>query len=557
MTEQELQNFLLQSYPKENEACEWKAFQKLKHSVSGHSGDDVLSYVSALANMRGGCLIMGVEDKRLSILGIEDTASYTPDNLPHYLRNNCPNLSSEGLYVEEIITSDTLKRVWLIHIPQHLPRKPVYAHRMAWQRSGDSLIALTSERENIILQEPLGLEDDWSAGTCVDATIDDLDPIAIERARNNYKEKFPKLANEVDNWDDTTFLNKAFLTKRGRITRTSIILLGRPESEHFINPAMARIRWILKDKDNVEKDYEHFSCPFLLTVANVYQKIRNLRYRYIRENTLFPDEVDQYHPFVVRESLHNCIAHQDYALKGYINVVEREDGKLVFTNAGTFLPGSIENVVQQDAPPEFVRNPFLVRAMLNLNMIDTIGSGIRRMMNYQREKYFPLPDYEFPNQRVQVTIIGKVLDLDYALVLAQNPDLSLDEIIMLDKLQKKKHLHDWEISKLRKRKLIEGKKPFIYISANVAAKIGQQVEYIHNIGIDDDYCQKIIVDYLKRFRIADREKFDSVLFAKLSDRLTEEQKKNKVKNALQSLRRQGIIVLTADRHWVLADKATS
>ena len=59
-----------------------------------------------------------------------------------------------------------------------------------------------------------------------------------------------------------------------------------------------------------------------------------------------------------REALHNCIAHQEYKLKGRINIVESPEG-LIFSNVGSFMPGSIEQVIRQDAPSEVYRNPFL------------------------------------------------------------------------------------------------------------------------------------------------------------------------------------------------------
>jgi len=71
---------------------------------------------------------------------------------------------------------------------------------------------------------------------------------------------------------------------------------------------------VLKNRDSVEVDYEHFTCPLILSIEKVYKKIRNLKYRYIAEPTLFPEEVDTYDPYVIREALNNCIAHQDYEL---------------------------------------------------------------------------------------------------------------------------------------------------------------------------------------------------------------------------------------------------
>ena len=162
MTEKELQKYIQEHFPKENESCEWKAFSNLTHDVSGSKGDDVISCVSAIANMRGGHLIIGVEDKTLNLTGIQNFHNYTPENLPARLAGNCSNLVTEGLYVETHTATDTGKTVWIIHIPKHAPRKPVIAHKKAWQRLGDNLVTLTAEREAIILSEPLSNIEDWS-----------------------------------------------------------------------------------------------------------------------------------------------------------------------------------------------------------------------------------------------------------------------------------------------------------------------------------------------------------------------------------------------------------
>lgn len=53
---------LIKQYPKEDEGCEWKEFKNLKNDFSGHEKDDIISYVSALANMEGRHLVFGVKD---------------------------------------------------------------------------------------------------------------------------------------------------------------------------------------------------------------------------------------------------------------------------------------------------------------------------------------------------------------------------------------------------------------------------------------------------------------------------------------------------------------
>ena len=196
-------------YPKEDEGCEWKEFKNLKNDFSGHEKDDVISYVSALANMEGGHLVVGVEDKTLRIVGT-DTYNYTTQQATLRLTNLCANLSSERLDIEEFITEDTHKTVWVIHIPKHLPKLPVYAHNKAWQRIEDSLVELTQERLNAILEETSPTYD-WSAEIVAEATLDDLEPMALQKAREEYKSVHPKLATEVDTWDDMELLGSTSL----------------------------------------------------------------------------------------------------------------------------------------------------------------------------------------------------------------------------------------------------------------------------------------------------------------------------------------------------------
>jgi ATP-dependent DNA helicase RecG len=255
---------------------------------------------------------------------------------------------------------------------------------------------------------------------------------------------------------------------------------------------------------------------------------------------LFPDEVDQYEPFVIREAINNCIAHQDYTKGGRINVVEIED-QLIFTNLGSFIPGSVEKVVKEDAPEEHYRNRFLATAMFNLKMVDTAGGGIRKMFNYQRDRYFPLPEYELSDQRVKVTITGKVLDMDYARVLAQNKELSLDEIIMLDKVQKRKNLTPIEEKHLRNKKLIEGRKPNYYISAKVAQETGQKAEYSKNRPFDKVYYLDFIEKAIREHGHVERSDVDELLWNKLPEWMTDKQKKIKINNLLSELRRKSRI----------------
>jgi ATP-dependent DNA helicase RecG len=397
-----------------------------------------------------------------------------------------------------------------------------------------------------ILSEAPG---DWSAQVVEGATGADLDAAAIEFARAQYRQKHPQQAAEIDSWDDSTFLNKAKVCVAGKLTRTALLLLGSAESAHLLSPAQSRITWVLRDEKNQEKDYQHFDSPLLLAGDKVLQRIRNLTIRHLPSGTLFPHEVTQYDPWVMRETLHNAIAHQDYSMNGRINVVETPD-TLLFTNVGSFIPGTVEEMIRSDAPPEVYRNPFLAQAMVNLNMIDTIGSGIKRMFTRQRERSFPMPDYELDDpKKVVVRLTGQILDENYTQLLLSQVELDLMDVIALDKVQKKRAINEESFKRLRAQRLIEGRRPNLFVSAKIAAATGDKAAYIRNRAFDKSHYKKMVAAYLNEFGEATRADFNELLVGKLSDALEPNQKTRFVGNLLQEMKNDGEIVPDGTSRW--------
>jgi len=555
MTENELHKYILETFPTENEKCEWKEFKSLKSSISGRKGEDVVSYVSAIANMSGGNLIIGIKDTTADIVGIEDFDTYSLENIKFRILGNCSNLDSEKFTVNEFNTSDTKKIIWIFNVPKHQHRLPVYAHKKAWQRIDDNLVEITNERLNSILNEIVQTSD-WSSIIVEDARIEDLDENAIAKARVEFVKRNPKYVDEIKTWNDRKFLDKALLTIKGKITRAALILLGKEESEHFLG-SFVKIRWNLKTLNNQDKDYEIFSIPFLLNIDEVYKKIRNLKYRYMPDGTLFPDEILRYDPFNIREPLNNAIAHQDYSQGGRINVIEFEDDHLVFSNYGIFLPKSVEKVVLSDAPEEIYRNPFLVSAMKNLGMVDTQGGGIRKIYNNQIERFFPMPDYDLSDGKVKVTITGRILNEEFARILKKNQNLFLEDVILLDRVQKNKPISNEELLYLKKKKFIEGRKPNVYLSFKVIEPTKNEeliAEYISNKSFDDEHFKKMIFEYISKGREVKRKSIDSLIIPKLSMTLTDSQKKNKVKNYLSALSKEKKIICSSYGIWRILDK---
>ena len=262
-----------------------------------------------------------------------------------------------------------------------------------------------------------------------------------------------------------------------------------------------------------------------------------------------------FHMWLLRELLNNCIAHSEYTLGGRIYLNEFED-KIILTNPGSFLPGKIEKVLDPGYNPPFYRNQLLAETMVKLNMIDSQSIGIRRVFRIQRDRYFPLPDYDLSNrQQVKVCVYGKVLDENYSQILFANPDFDLETVFLIDCVQKRIKIDKEAVKHLRKLKVIEGKSPNIFLSASVSETIGEQSQYVKNKAFNDQYYRDLIVKYLEQYGSAKKKDVRDLLWDKLPEVMDDKQKESKVKNLLAQMKRMGIITTDSENQqkssWIL------
>lgn len=554
MTSQELQQYLLREFPQENARCEWKEMKNLKNLFAGDEKNDVISYVAAIANMEGGHLVIGVQDKTLEIVGTDlSKFNLNAQSAVWKLLEHCTNLSSEGLSIDEYTTEDSHKTVWIIHIPKHLPRRPVYAHKKAWQRVEDSLVEMTQERLAAILEEPVFEAKDWSAEIVPNAVLTDLDELAVAKARVMFKKvhasKIP--AEEIDAWTVEELLSNSGITIDGKLTRAAIILLGKPVSVFKLRPAVVEVTWTLRDERQEVVDYEHFTAPFILTVDQILSKIRNLTMRELPGGTLFPETMKQYDDYTIREALHNAIAHQDYTLQQRINFVENP-GYLYYANGGSFIPGTLQNVLTTKGPQRYFRNECLCRAMVNFNMIDTVSRGIKKMFNEQWKRHFPMPDYEIDalNKEVGVKIYGNTINEKYTELLKENNTLTLEDCILLDAVQKRHRISEKDVVALLNRGLLEGDTSEYNISLDIAKKTKQLPYYTHNRGLDKAKLQHMILQYLQNAGSvgAKRDAIFDYLRDVLPRNKTPEQQERMVGNILAEMK-EAEIVIVKGRIW--------
>lgn len=522
---------------------------EFKKAENNFDFDDLGKYFSALsneANLRDkgfAWLVFGVHDKTREILGtsyknsMKSLQKLKQDLSQHTTDNN----TFRDIYELEVEG----KRVLMFQIPAAPRGIP-----MAWQghfyaRRGESLAALDMNKYEEIRRQTVN--EDWSKQIADGATIADLDEKAIMKAREGYKEHYPNQKKEVDSWSDEVFLNKAKITIDGKITNAAVLLLGKPESLHFINH-IGEIVWRLAGKDNVG---QVFTIPFLLTTTEVMHKIRNYPFKLFPKNSFLPGEGMKYDSEVILEALHNSIAHQDYLENQRIIVIEREN-ELEFRNCGGFFDGTYEDYITGERIPRKYRNQFLAQAMANIKMIDTEGFGIHKMFVSQKERWLPMPDYDkSDNDNVVLTLPGNVIDENYSLMLLENTNIDLTTAVLLDKVQKGKPISENAVKMLRKEKLIEGRKPHLYVSKFIAKATDKQVEYTLKKGFNDAECQEWILKALNDHKVLSRKQINELLWNKLPIDFTEDQKMAKIKNLLYKMHKNNTIYLDENRNWRL------
>lgn len=341
--------------------------------------------------------------------------------------------------------------------------------------------------------------------------------------------------------------------KDGKLSANAAMLLLGKEDRDVLFERAPHMMWRLIAANGDIKDYELFGIPFITVTDRVFSRIRNLTYRYMpNQQSLFPMETEQYDTWMLRELLNNCIAHSYYQSGERIYVNECEDS-IVITNPGSFLPQTVEAVLQPTYNPPFYRNQLLADAMVKFHMIDTATSGIKKVYRIQKEKFFPLPDYNLSNvNQVAVTVYGKILDEKYTQLLYKNNEsLDLETVFLLDKIQKHVQITKEQAVRLKKRGLVEGRYPNIYVSFKVASMVGKKAEYVHNKGLDENICRQLILEALKNAPTTQHELLEVLDVGALPGHLSTEQKSRKLSNILQKMKKEGLVKPTGSRRYAV------
>lgn len=541
----------LRALPKENEWVEFKSGNAVTNERLGQY-ISAISNAACIHNKPFGYLVFGINDR-----------THAVESTKFRFQNRKEGNAELELWIRRLLTPSIKFEFYPCSYKEHyleifkIPAavgEPTHFKNIAYIRFGSSLTDLRKYPQHI--KAIYNAKDDWSAQIIEKASIEDLDSEAISLAREKFKEKMvgKPFFNDIDHWSNRTFLDKAKITINGQITNTAIILLGKPESSHYILPSVAQITWKL---DTEEKAYEHFDIPLFTSVNNILKQIRNVKYKFFPSNQLIAVEVQKYDPEVILEGLNNCIAHQDYSYNSRVVITEKT-GKLIFSNAGNFFEGTADDYTTGDKTPKEYRNRWLAEAMVTLKMIDSMGYGIHKMYKSQMQRFFPLPDYsKSTKDEVVLEIYGHAIDENYSkLLIEKKDDIDLTDAVLLDKVQKSLPINDDAAQRLKQKGFIEGRKPNYFISAQIATITNKKAQYTRNIGLNTELLKSFILKHIELHGSATRRELEELILDKMPDYMNDKQRKKRLDNILQEMRDKTIVNIGSRKvsKWVKKKK---
>lgn len=346
-----------------------------------------------------------------------------------------------------------------------------------------------------------------------------MDPDAIRVAKLKYLKKHHYQINNVDDWSDIAFLKILNLLTDSGITYAAMVLMGKKEYSDLIPNSSLHIKWIFNDSDGLPLSDNLFHIPFLLSVESLCEMIH--------------DNEKIYDEHVLHELLYNAIMHQDYTKEEMITVIEYNNNRIEFVNAGEFNSFFLE-VLWSETPYCEYRNKRLSAAMQNIGIVNCLGTGIKSTFKEQINRTFSLPDYKLSEEHVKVTIYGKITHHDYSEALQNNDDLQFFEIMVLDRIAKGLEVDDYDAFSLCEKGLV-GKlnKKFVILGSEFAKC---------NRTYTGDQYKELILDLIQKNGSATRTEISELLNPLYPPTMSEKTRSGKTTNLLSSLVKSGKLV---------------
>lgn len=246
---------------------------------------------------------------------------------------------------------------------------------------------------------------DYTALPLLHATLDDFDPLHVERLRWTIETNTE--GRSMQDLPSEELFEALGMVQRidGRLhpTVTGLLLAGRFEALRTYIPDAAS-RFIVYKGSDVQIDEEDImpipaAVEKLRFAVHVWNPMHEMRLG------LYRKQVPEFDEDAVLEALVNAFAHRDYTQPGYVHVVIMDEGMTV-SNPGQ-LPEGVDGSNIFASPP-LSRNPLLSRALRRIGIKGSSKRGVDRIYEGSLQYGSQLPEYYAPNDRTAALFLPRI-----------------------------------------------------------------------------------------------------------------------------------------------------
>lgn len=491
MTSEEFE--ILLNADKETEHLEFKEaktsfnFNKSRHSICG--------YCVALANERGGKLILGIKENK-PLRKIVGTKAFS--NIAK-LEKDIFNFWNRRVSIQEINYKE--KRVIIITIPSRPIGEPLQFKGQYLMRVGENLESMTPDQIKKILNEAIT---DYSSQIIKGVSYKDLSKQALTELKKLLKQS-GRFQRNINNITNKQLLRDLRLIKNDKITIAALILLGKNEIvKRFLPYVEIRFGYKINENEIRNQDTEIYSGGYLLFYNQILKKI-NLRNITIHiPQGMFLLDKKTFNEETIREAINNAIIHRDYSIIETIFIIQTQN-KIIIKSPGGLLEGvTIKNIMDESK----IRNKLIADVLYKCEFVEQFGNGVNLMIKNQLSLGKNPPNYDKTDKyHVILELDGVIQDMEFAKYVSRianekQKQFNDQELIILSQIKNDKRIKSNKITKgLLELELIEKIRDGKYIlSKQYYDYVNKKGEYTRRKGLDKATNKILIIEHLKNYK---------------------------------------------------------
>jgi ATP-dependent DNA helicase RecG len=263
--------------------------------------------------------------------------------------------------------------------------RPYRYKGVAYKRIGAVTAEMSREEYERLFLEQLHTSDRWETEPAT-LTLDDLDHAEIGRALDDAVRR--GRVSEPLSRDPLDLLRGLGLVKGGGILNAGAVLFARSDRLLPDYPQclvkLARFRGVIRGESIADERQQHGNAFALLRQAEEFCRIHLPVAARLDPNSMIRHDEPEIPVLALREALANAVSHREYSTAaGSIGVFIYDDRVEVASIGGLHFGLSVDDLLRPHESQPW--NPLIAGALYRRGVVDSLGSGIQRMIRMVEE----------------------------------------------------------------------------------------------------------------------------------------------------------------------------